>query len=33
MKSTVNRLDTRIGHMDVRTECTVLHSHCGVDMR
>jgi len=20
-------------HMDVRAGCTVLHSHCGVDMR
>ena len=22
-----------VGHMDVRAGCTVLHSHCGVDMR
>ena len=22
-----------VGHMDVRAECIVLHSYCGVDMR
>ena len=22
-----------VGHMNVRTGCTVLHSYCGVDMR
>ena len=22
-----------VGHIDIRAGCTVLHSHCGVDMK